>query len=142
MPLKKGSKVKIEYEGTLEDGTVFDASSKHGGFLEFEIGKQEVVPGFEKAVAGLKKGQEKDFTISPEESYGPYNEKLMKEVPREQIPIEEELKAGMVLLVGLPNGQRLPVKIEKVSADTVTLNLNHPLAGKILHFHVKLVDVS
>lgn len=137
---KKGDKVKVEYEGKLEDGTVFDSSKAQGKLLEFVLGSGQVVKGFDKAIEGMKVGQEKSFTLEPSEAYGDPNPKLVQKVPRDKLP-KEELKPGMMLAVGLPTGQQLPAIIKKVEKDVVTIDFNHPLAGKTLKFKVKLAEI-
>ncbi len=142
MKVEKGNKVQVEYEGKFDDGTVFDSSKTHGKPLEFIAGKGLVVPGFDNAVVGMEEGEEKEFTIKPEEGYGQINAQMVQEVPKEQLPKEQEPKVGMVLGVGLPNGQQIPARITKVTEDKVTIDLNHPLAGKTLHFKIKVVKVE
>lgn len=142
MTLKNGDTVQVEYTGSFEDGTVFDSSEKHGKPLEFEIGKGMIIPGFEKAVMEMKKGEEKEITLKSSEAYGDHNPKLIRKIPRENIPKNQEPKPGMVLVMGLPNGQQVPAKIKEVTDKEVTLDLNHPLAGKNLKFKIKLVGVS
>lgn len=141
MAVKKGDKVKVEYEGKLEDGTVFDSSKKHGKPLEFEVGAGHIIKGFEDAVIGMKKGQEKEITIKPSDAYGDPNPKLVQEVPRDKLPQKQEVKAGMMLVMSLPDGNQIPARIVKVTKDTVTIDLNHPLAGKTLKFKIKLVEI-
>ncbi len=142
MEVKKGNKVKVEYEGKLEDGTVFDASSKQGKPLEFETGSRKVIPGFDNAVIGMKKDEEKEITIKPEDAYGQPNPEMIKKVPKDQFPKDKEIKPGMMLALGLPTGQQIPAKITEVGDKEVTLDLNHPLAGKTLKFKIKVVDIS
>jgi FKBP-type peptidyl-prolyl cis-trans isomerase 2 len=142
MKAEKGKKVTIEYTGTLEDGTVFDASEKHGKPLEFVLGSGMVIPGFEKAVEGMEKGEEKEVTIKPDEGYGNPNPEMVKKVPKEQFPKDKEIKPGMMLALGLPTGQQVPARIKEVDDKEVTIDLNHPLAGKTLKFKIKLVEVS
>ena len=139
--IKKGNKVKIEYTGTFDDGIVFDASEKHGQPLEFEVGSGQVIKGFDDAVVGMKKGEEKKIAIPPAEAYGEVKAELNKKVPRKQLPQDQEPKVGMVLAVGLPNGQQFPARIVAVTTEDVTINLNHPLAGKTLHFKIKVAEV-
>ena len=133
------NKVKVEYEGRLEDGTVFDSSAKHGKPLEFELGKGQVIKGFEAAISNLKAGEETEVTLKPAEAYGEIREDLVKEVPRKQLPPGPELNVGMMLMVGLPNGTQIPAKIAEVKPETVKIDLNHPLAGKTLIFKLKLL---
>lgn len=140
--IKKGSKIKVDYVGTLEDGTVFDASEKHGKLLEFEAGSGQVIKGFDDAVLGMKLDEEKEITLQPEEAYGSAKPELKKEVPRDQLPKDQEPKAGMILLIGLPNGQQLPARIVAVTKEKVTLDLNHPLAGKVLKFKITVKEIA
>lgn len=142
MPVKKGDKVTVEYEGKLQDGTVFDSSENHDEPLEFEVGGQNLMEGFENAVIGMEKGEEKEFQLKPDEAYGEYNDQLIKQVPKNQLPQDEEIEAGMMLVMGLPNGIQIPAQIVEVTDDTVTIDLNHPLAGKILNFKIKLVEIA
>jgi FKBP-type peptidyl-prolyl cis-trans isomerase 2 len=142
MPIKKGDKIKVEYEGTLDDGTVFDSTEKHGEPLEFEVGSGQLIPGFDKAVVGMKKNEKKEIKIEPEEGYGEHNPELMKKVPRDQMPKNEELKCGMVLMLTLPNGMQFTALVAELDDDSVTIDLNHPLAGKTLNFKIKILDVA
>jgi len=140
--VKVGDKVKIDYTGSFEDGVVFDSSEKHGKPLEFEVGKGMLIPGFEKAVVGMKKGDEKIIHLEACDAYGDYNPQLLKKVPREQLPKDQEPKAGMILAINLPNGMQFPAVIHAVDEKEVTLDLNHPLAGKRLNFSIKVVDIN
>jgi FKBP-type peptidyl-prolyl cis-trans isomerase 2 len=142
MPVKKGDKIKVDYEGKLNDGTVFDSSEKHGEPIEFEVGGQQLMEAFENAVIGMEVGEEKEFSVKAEEAYGDYNDQLVKSVPREQLPKDQNLEEGMMLVMGLPNGIQITAQITEVKDDTVTLDLNHPLAGKDLNFKVKIVDIA
>ncbi len=142
MTVKKGNKVKVDYTGTFDDGTVFDASEKHGQPLEFEVGAGQVIKGFDDAVVGMKKGEEKKIVISPAEAYGEVKAEMRKKVPRKQLPPDQEPKVGMILAVGLPNGQQFPARIIAVTTEDVTIDLNHPLAGKTLHFKIKVAEVA
>lgn len=141
MAIKKGDKVKIEYEGKLEDGTVFDSSKVHGKPLEFEVGSGKVIKGFDDGILGMEKEEEKEIKIDSKDAYGEYNPDMIKKVPREKFPKEQEPKKGMMVLMGTPNGAQMPVKIVEVSENEITLDLNHPLAGKNLIFNVKILDI-
>lgn len=144
MEVKKGNKVKVDYEGKFENGEVFDSSTHgdHSHPIEFVVGSGMVVPGFDKAVLGMKKGEEKEITIKPEEGYGQPDPKLTREIPKEVLPKEQEAKEGMMIVMGMPNGHQVPARIKSVQEKTVTLDLNHPLAGKTLIFKIKVLDVS
>jgi len=142
MTVKKGNKVKVEYTGMLEDGKVFDSSEKHGKPLEFKTGEGNMIKGFENAVMGMKKGESKEVELKPEEAYGNKKPELVREIPRDKLPQEAELKAGMVLGMTLPNGMQIPAKIVEINEEGAKLDLNHPLAGKTLKFKIKLLEVS
>jgi FKBP-type peptidyl-prolyl cis-trans isomerase 2 len=141
MPLEKGNKVKIEYEGKLDDGTIFDSTEKTGEPLEFEVGSKIVLESFEKEIIGMEEGDEKEFKLSPENAYGEYTEGLTKDLPRDQLPGDLEMKVGMILVMNLPEGIQIAAKIVKISDDIVTIDLNHPLAGKELNFRVKIIEI-
>lgn len=140
MAVEKGNEVTVDYTGSLEDGTVFDASEKHGQPLKFIAGGGQVIKGFDDAVLGMEKGEEKEITLQPAEAYGDPRPDMKKDIPRDQLPADPEPKEGMMLMVGLPTGQQLPARIDKVEGDNVTIDLNHPLAGKVLKFKIKIVD--
>ncbi len=141
--VRKGDMVKIEYEGKLEDGTVFDSTAMHKGeLLEFEAGAGRVIKGFDDAVMGMRKGEEKTVRIPPGEAYGPANPMLVQKLPRDQLPKEPEPKPGMTLVATMPEGDQIPAKITKVDKDSITLDFNHPLAGKTLIFRIKVAGIS
>ncbi len=144
MTVKKGDKVKVEYEGRFEDGKVFD-SSKHGEHshpLEFEVGSGQVIKGFDEAVVGMKKDEEKEVTIKPEDAYGVPRPDLVQKMPRDKVPEGQEIKAGMILGVELPNGAHAPVTVKEVTDKEVMIDLNHPMSGKTLIFKIKVVEIE
>jgi FKBP-type peptidyl-prolyl cis-trans isomerase 2 len=140
MPVKTGDKIKVEYTGTLEDGTVFDSSEKQGKPLEFEVGTKQVIKGFEDAIVGMEPGEEKEIKLEPKDAYGDPNSDLVKKVPRDKLP-QEDLQPGMMLVMKLPNGMQMPAKIIEVGDAEVTIDLNHPLSGKVLNFKLKVVEI-
>ena len=139
MAVKKGDKIKVEYTGTLDDGTVFD-TSKEKEPLEFEVGSGQIIKGFDEAVVGMEKGEEKSIKIESKDAYGDPNPELTKKIPREHLPKEQELKPGMMLRLKTPDGRQIPAKITEVTDKEITIDLNHPLAGKSLNFKVKIVE--
>ena len=141
MQVKKGNKIKVDYTGTLEDGTVFD-TSKDKLPLEFEVGSGQVIKGFDEAVTGMEKGQEKEINLKPSEAYGAINASLVNKIPRDKLPPEPEPKEGMALLLKSPEGKQFPAKITQVSDKEITIDMNHPLAGKTLKFKIKVVEIA
>ncbi len=142
MPVKKGDKVKIEYEGKLDDGTVFDSTASHGAPLEFEVGSGQIIKGFDDAVIGMKKGEVKQIRIAPDDGYGNYKPQLRKSLAKDKIPNSGEVQPGMMLMLTTPSGTQMTAYVVEVSEETITLDLNHPLAGKTLNFKIKLVGIS
>ncbi len=138
---KQGDNVKVHYKGTLADGAVFDESTERGP-LEFTLGEQKVIPGFEEAVLGMKEGESKTETISSEKAYGPRREEMMLRVTRSQLPEGMEPEVGQPLQVTTNEGQPVPVRIAEVDEENVLLDANHPLAGQDLTFEMKLVEIS
>jgi FKBP-type peptidyl-prolyl cis-trans isomerase SlyD len=138
--VSEGKSVKVDY--TLKvDGKIVD-SSKGRQPLQFKAGSHEVVPGFEKAVMGMKVGEKKSFKVSPEEGYGAENPKAIRDVPRKELPADLTPKAGMTVYAQAKNGQRFPVRIVEVKKDVVVMDFNHPLAGKTLNFDVEVLDIK
>ena len=141
MVIKQGDTIKVDYTGTLENGQVFD-SSKGKKPIEFEVGAGKIIPGLDKAVVGMEKDQEKEISIKPENAYGQPKEELKKEVPRSALPKGQEPKEGMGLMMNTPQGQQIPARIVKVTDEDITLDLNHPLAGKTLNFKIKIAEIN
>ncbi len=142
MAVKKGDKIKVEYTGKFDDGTVFDSSEKQGKPLEFEVGAGMIIKGFDEAVVGMEKDQEKDVKLEPKEAYGNHNPELIKKIPKDQLQSDQEPKPGMMLAVGLPTGQQIPAKILEVDDKELKLDLNHPLVDKTLNFKIKVVGIN
>ncbi len=141
MPVKAGDKVKVEYRGTLEDGSTFDESTA-GEPLEVVVGQEQLISGVEKALLGMEPGQTKIVTIGPEDAYGQVEEGLSTQVKREQLPMDVELKPGMIMEIRSSDGkQSMNVTITDIKDDQVTIDANHPLAGKTLNFHLKVVEI-
>jgi len=138
---KSGDTVKIHYTGTLEDGTEFDSSAAREP-LEFAIGSGQVIPGFDGAVDGMKVGESKTVTIAAAEAYGDRHDQLVQEVPRTALPEDMKPEVGMQLQSQNPDGQIMNLLITEIGVESVTLDGNHPLAGKALTFAIELVEVA
>lgn len=138
---KSGDKVKIHYTGTLADGKVFDSSEGRNP-LEFTLGKGEVIPGFEAAVIGMNAGESKSAQIPAEEAYGQHREELIMEVEKKQVPEDLNPEVGQSLQLKRGDGQEITVMITEVGEEYITLDANHPLAGKDLTFEIQLVEIA
>jgi len=139
--IEKGNKVKIEYEGSFDDGTIFDSSAAHESAFEFTIGNNEVIPGFEDGLIGMNEGEEKQVKILAKDAYGEIRQDLINKVPKTLLPEGMNVQKGMLLGLQAPDGRKIPALIEDVSENDITLNLNHPLAGKNLNFKLKVIEV-
>jgi len=137
---KEGDKVKVNYTGSLEDGTVFGSSPEEDP-LEFTIGQRNVLPSFENAVIGMNEGDTRTVSIPPEEAFGHPKEDLIFNVERTKLPPSIDLKLGGVLRVGSDAGQDFDVIIAAIDDEVVTLDGNHPLAGKVLNLEIQLIQI-
>jgi peptidylprolyl isomerase len=136
-----GNKVKIHYTGTLEDGSQFDSSEGREP-LEFELGSGQVIPGFDNAVEGMAVGESKSVSIAPEDAYGPRVEQAIQEVPKSALPPDLEPVVGMRLQAQGQGQQTLQLTVTEVGDETITVDGNHPLAGKTLNFKISLVEIA
>jgi len=139
--IEDGKKVKVHYTGTLDDGTQFD-SSRGRDPIEFEMGAGTVIPGFEAGVREMEVGETRKIRIPAEEAYGPHREELVMEFERDRLPPDLEPEVGMTLEMRGPDGRAFPVRVIAVNEKTITLDANHPLAGKALNFELELVSVE
>ena len=140
MAVKKGDKVKVDYTGKFDDGTVFDTSEGKQP-LEFEVGSGMIIKGFDDAVMGMEKGQEKDIRLESKEAYGDVNPALVQKIPRDKLPPEQKPEPGMMVGMMTPDGKQIPARITEVNDKEITIDINHPLAGKTLNFKIKLVEI-
>jgi len=138
--VQEGSIVSIEYTLTDDSGKVIDTSVGKEP-LTYIQGAGQIVNGLERELKGLKVGDQKKISVKPEDGYGMPNAKAIQEIPREKIPAAA-LKEGETLMMKAPDGRAIPIKIAKVNEKTVVVDLNHPLAGKTLHFDVKVTDIK
>ena len=137
---KSGDTVRIHYTGTLADGTTFDSSEGRDP-LEFTLGGGQIIPGLEREIFGMKVGDKKTVTAVADEAYGQPDPAAMQEVPRASIPAEIELTVGGQLQAVTQDGRQISVTVAALTDDTVTMDANHPLAGKDLVFHVELMEI-
>ncbi len=138
---KQGDTVKVHYKGILEDGTVFDSSYEKEP-LEFTIGDGRIIPGFENAVLGMNQGESKSIKVGPEEGYGDYQEQGKVEVERANMPEDIQPELGMMLQLNTPEEKVVYVTVTDLDDEKVTLDANHPLAGKDLHFDIGLLEIA
>ena len=135
-----GDKVKVHFEGYLEDGTIFGSTMDDEPF-EFTIGEKNMLPGFENAVIGMKEGESKTITLTPEEAYGLHKKELVTVMERSGFPEGIDLEVGKRLRVRTQDGNYTVVTIKDFTEDRIVLDENDPLAGKTLSFKIELVEI-
>lgn len=138
--VKQGDRIRVHYIGRLEDGSEFDSSTGREP-LEITVGENDVIAGFEHAVIGMTVGERKTITVPPDQGYGPRRDQMVQEIDRSTIPAELELKLG-VQLEASGEETMLSLTVVKIGEKTVTLDANHPLAGKDLTFEIELVSID
>jgi FKBP-type peptidyl-prolyl cis-trans isomerase SlyD len=138
--IHEGAVVSIEYTLTDDAGKMIDSNVGKDP-LSYIHGAGQIVRGLERELNGLKVGDRKKVQVTPQDGYGPINEKAFQEIPREGIPPEAQ-KPGAMLMTKAPDGRAIPVRVHEVKEKTVVVDLNHPLAGKTLNFEVKVIDVQ
>ena len=137
---KAGDIVRIHYTGKLHDGTQFDSSAGRDP-LEFALGGDKVIHGFNKAVEGMVVGENKTVTIQPEDAYGPRHDQLIRDVPMSQLPGDMQPAVGMQLRGETPDGQGMMFIVTAVTGTSITVDGNHPLAGQALNYDIELVEI-
>jgi peptidylprolyl isomerase len=139
--IKSGDTIAVDYTGKHEDGKVFDTSEGKSP-LEFTVGTGMLIKGFDTAVIGMKKGESKTVTISPEDGYGLRNEEAFVDVPRMHFPEEIPLVEGLQLELQDPNGRPVPAMVAEIGEESVKMDINHSLAGKTLIFDISINETG
>jgi peptidylprolyl isomerase len=136
-----GDTVRVHYEGFLEDGNLF-GSSREGGPLEFTIGERTLIPAFENAVVGMEEGDTKTVSVAPEDAFGERREELVRTIDKAQLPSHIDPQIGKVLEIRAEQGENVRAQITDVTEDRLTIDANHPLAGKKVAFEIELVEIE
>ena len=138
MKVEFGHNVSVHYVGTFEDGTEFDNSRIRGNPLNFQVGDQRMIVGFSNALLGMDEGEKRQVTLPPEEAYGEHNPARLRDVPIGEFG-DIKVEVGGMVRGNSPGGMFL-AKILSIENDMVTLDMNHPLAGKELNFEIELLS--
>ena len=139
--ITKGDTITLHYTGTFEDGTVFDSSHERGEPMTVTVGDGRLIAGFDNALDGMTTGETKTFTLQPDEAYGDRREDATTELNREMFPDDFEFTQNMTVPLQGPQGTVLATLTE-IGEETVTADLNHPMAGKTLTFEVEVLTVG
>ncbi|WP_035336918.1 peptidylprolyl isomerase [Dokdonia sp. PRO95] len=138
----KGSDVvKVHYTGKLADGQVFDSSLQREP-LQVELGKGQLIPGFENALIDMVVNEKKTVTITKEEAYGDVQQELFQKVPKTQLPEEIKPEVGVILVASRPDGSEQQLRVSEVNEDHIIVDANHPLAGQTLEFELELLEIA
>lgn len=138
--VKSGDKIKVEYTGKLNTGEIFDSWDKHGNPLEFTAGSGQVITGFDKAVIGMKLNEQKTVNIKVSEAYGEIDKSMVRKFPRSMAK-DPNIQVGQVLNM-MVGGRSQIAKVVDMDSKEITLDFNHPLAGKDLVFDIKVVGIE
>ncbi len=141
MKVKENDTVQVHYTGRLVSGEEFDSSSGREP-LEFTVGAGAVIAGFDHAVLGMKVNEKKTFTIPANQAYGAVREDLIQHIDRSFLPTDINLEVGKELMASDQEGRQLRVTIKRVEEDFITIDANHPLAGKDLIFDIIIVTIK
>lgn len=137
---KSGDTVRINYTGTLTDGTQFDSSVGREP-LEFQVGSGQIISGLDREVEGMKVGDKQTVTVTAEEAYGAHDAAKVQKIPRDALPPELEPQQGMQLQAQTPQGGQVALIVTAVEEQEITVDANHPLAGKDLIFEIEMVEI-
>ncbi|AEE20622.1 peptidylprolyl isomerase [Dokdonia sp. 4H-3-7-5] len=139
--VKESDVVKVHYTGKLEDGQVFDSSLQREP-LQVELGKGQLIPGFENALIDMAVNEKKTVTITKEEAYGDVQQELFQTVPKTQLPEEIKPEVGVILVASRPDGSEQQLRVSEVNEDHIIVDANHPLAGQTLEFELELLEIA
>jgi len=141
MPAQKGNHVRVEYEGFLDDGRVFDSTEQHGFPMKLTIGAGVYLDGLENALIGMKVDEVKTIHLSPSEAYGEHLPDRIETIDRKTLPSKSKLEEGTLIILTSSEGEETPAKIIDLTETEVTLDFNHPLAGIALNFRLTLLEI-
>ena len=139
---ESGNKVSVHYRGTLNSGEQFDSSYDRGQPIEFTVGAGQMIAGFNDAVVGMGIGDKKTVKLTPDQAYGETNPAAVQEVSKDKFPPDFEFIQDGHVQGSTGDGQTFNAVITEVSESTVTLDMNHPMAGKDLNFEIELVSIG
>ena len=140
MEIQKDCFVAMDFSMALDSGDILERSEK-GKPYTLIVGARQVPRGLEEALLGMTEGEKLSVVVEPQDGFGPYDKRLVKEIPRSTFPEGAELTPGMAFQADGPRGQAVPFRVISVDGEAVEVDFNHPLAGQTLHFEVKIVEV-
>ncbi len=142
MQVENGNTVSVHYRGTLNDGTEFDSSHSRGEPLTFQVGAGQMINGFDAALPGMAVGEIKNITLTPDQAYGESNPEAITDVPKTAFPEGFNFQVDAMVQGQNDMGQPVVGTINEVKENDVTIDFNHPMAGKDLNFEIELVSID
>lgn len=141
MEISSLCRVRMHYTLSLDSGEILE-TTKTGEPLEFIYGANEIIPGLERELAGMKEGDEKHIVVNPEDAYGLRNPDAIIQIPLEEFPVKENLEPGMIFRLNREDGTVIYATVMEIAGNDIMLDLNHPLAGETLHFDVIIDKIT
>jgi len=142
LQVENGNTVSVHYRGTLNDGTEFDSSHGRGEPLSFQVGSGQMISGFDDALPGMAIGETKNITLTPDQAYGESNPEAITDVPKTSFPTDFDFQVDSMVHGQNDMGQPVVGTINEVKDEAVTIDFNHPMAGKDLNFEIELVSID
>ena len=139
--IKVGDKVSVNYTGKFENGEVFDSSEGRAP-LEFTVGAGELIKGFDQAVVGMAEGEKKSVHIEAQDAYGERSDDRVFDLPKDRVPEDMNLEVGMQVQLNDKDNNPVPAVVSAIKEDAIELDVNHPLAGKVLQFDIEIVGIG
>ena len=140
--VENGNTIKIHYKGYLDTGDEFDNSERRGEPFQFIVGSKSVIPGFSTSVLGMTPGEKRTVKINCNDAYGTRVEEAVRTVDKTDFPADFQFEENLVVTGNQSNGQPFQAVIKEVTEKQVTLDFNHPLAGKDLNFDIELIEIT
>ena len=137
-----GNNVKLHYKGTFSDGEVFDDSRSRGKVMNVLVGRGQLIKGFESALIGMTEGEVKTINLTADQAYGQPVPEAIITAPKSSFPKDFPFETGMPVSGQGPDGRPMHAKIVSFNDTEVTLDHNHPLAGKDINFEIELVQIE
>jgi FKBP-type peptidyl-prolyl cis-trans isomerase 2 len=142
LQVENGNTVSVHYRGTLNDGTEFDSSHGRGEPLSFQVGTGQMISGFDAALPGMAVGETKNIMLTPDQAYGDSNPEAITDVPKTSFPNDFNFQVDAMVQGQNDMGQPVVGTINEVKDEAVTIDFNHPMAGKDLNFEIELVSID
>lgn len=138
----EGKTVKVHYTGTFDNGEKFDSSLDRGEPLEFTCMAGQMIPGFDAAVNDMQVGEKRTVKIPAADAYGEFDPAKVQRVEFDKVPFFQEMKVGQHVMLTMPDGRQAPAKAIEKDDESITLDMNHELAGKDLTFEIELLEAK